>query len=295
LAAAPGAPAAAAPASEGPADVEGGDLDIGEVSRVVKLTDIARRTPDRAGATRRSGANPSLRASSPSLRATGANTSLPLAVGGDGEPPAAEDGDPAQALVPIATSHRRHLIALLGVAAVMVLGVVGAVILFVTTHDDPTTGHLGRVRDIDTSRPEDPITHRPLPLGGTAPAPPSTSPTPRIHPRITTPNPVGSGREPELPPDNALRSDEIEDIARKHQEMTQRCYMRAQRGVDSILVGEVKKIAVTLAIDKTGSVSDVQLSEHAADTLGKCLIGSIKAWKFRPSAGGTFRITLVFS
>ena len=76
--------------------------------------------------------------------------------------------------------------------------------------------------------------------------------------------------------------------------MTQRCYMRSQRGADTILVGDVKKIAVTLTIDREGNVSDLQLSDHAADTLGKCLAGAIRTWKFRPSSGGTFRFSLNF-
>lgn len=76
--------------------------------------------------------------------------------------------------------------------------------------------------------------------------------------------------------------------------MTQRCYMRSQRGADAILVGEVKKIAVTLTIDREGNVSELQLSDHAGDNLGKCLSGAIKAWKFRQSAGGTYRFSLNF-
>jgi len=84
-------------------------------------------------------------------------------------------------------------------------------------------------------------------------------------------------------------------MARKHTDMTQRCYMRSQRGADSITVGEVKKIGITLTVDRDGNVNDLQLSEHAGDTLGKCLTGSIKGWKFRPSAGGTFRFSLNFA
>jgi hypothetical protein len=70
--------------------------------------------------------------------------------------------------------------------------------------------------------------------------------------------------------------------------------MRSQRGADAILVGDVKKIAVTLQIEKDGSVTDVQLSDHAADTLGKCLSAAIKGWKFRASGGGRFKFSLNF-
>jgi hypothetical protein len=71
--------------------------------------------------------------------------------------------------------------------------------------------------------------------------------------------------------------------------------MRSQRGADAILIGDVKKIAVTLTIDRDGNVSNLQLSEHAADTLGRCLSAAIKGWKFRPSAGGIFRFSLAFA
>jgi len=170
----------------------------------------------------------------------------------------------------------------------------------VTTSDDSTTGTLGSVRDIDTSRPEDPITHRPIdPVGpGSAnptpnpvvPHPPPRLPRPNPNPN---PNPAGSSHEPD-PQGDSLRGDEVEDVARKYQDMTQRCYMRSMRGADGILIGDVKKIAVTLTIDKDGNVNAVQLSEHGADNLGKCLTGSIRGWKFRQSSGGTFRFSLNF-
>jgi hypothetical protein len=229
------------------------------------------------------------------LRSTGAIPNLAGAAFAGGAP---AEAAPGMMMAPGAKSHRRGLIALVGVAVVVVLGGVGAVILFATNDDGPTEGSLGSVHDIDTSRPEDPKTHRPFnPVGSagqTNPAPPNP-----FVPRTTRPRPnpgsAGSNHDAELgPPADALRSDEIEDIARRNQEMTQRCYMRSQRGADSIIVGDVKKIAVTLTIDKDGRVNDVQLSDHGADNLGKCLSGSIRTWKFRQSAGGTFKFSLNF-
>jgi len=71
--------------------------------------------------------------------------------------------------------------------------------------------------------------------------------------------------------------------------------MRAQRGAEGILLADVKKISVTLTINGEGQVTDAQLSDnHAQDALGKCLIGVIRAWRFRPSPGGTFRFVLHF-
>ncbi len=297
--AAPGAPegtAPAAPARAAPPRSDFGsddDLDIGEVSRVVNLADGARggRPPDRSAAWRAATAPAAAARSTglePSLRSSTRSTA-PAAS------PAPGDGELGVASAPIVRAQRRGLIALLVVAIVLVLGGVGA-FLFVTRSDDTPNTSLGTVQDIDTSRPDDPIVHRPVGSAGSASAAvPAPSPpvAPRPHPR-PAPSP-GTGQIAETPPaGNPLAGDEIEDVARKHQEMTQRCHMRSQRGADAILVGSVKKIAVTLTIDREGNVSDLQLSDHSADTLGKCLTGAIRTWKFRPSAGGTFRFSLNF-
>lgn len=271
-------------ASAAPAQLESGDdheLAIGEVSRVVNLADIVR---DRENATRRSGINPT-------FRSTGAIASM-TAFTADGAPATQGAGELGPAM-PAAKSHRRGLITLFSVAALMVLGVIGAVILLVTTDDEPIGGKLGPVHDIDTSRPEDPITHRPLGSGAT---PAQPNPLPRIipRPRVNPNPPAGSSQDPEPLPGNSLSADEVEDMARKHQEITNRCYMRSQRGADSILIGEVKKISVTLTVDSDGTVSDLKLSEHGADNLGKCLTMAMKGWRFRQSAGGTFRFSLNF-
>ena len=294
-------------------DGSDGELAIGEVSRVVKLADIVRPPRDteqptggRAGTsaghiTRTS--TPITRTNSPigrmsgqnqRLRSTGAATSLTgAALAGA----ASDDAAPGMAIAPIARSHRRGLIALVGVAVVVVVGV-GVAVLFATNDDGPAEGNLGPVHDIDTSRPDDPTTHRPSnPVGSAAPvnpAPPNPFVPRPLRPR-PNPGPVGSGHDAEPgPPGDALRGDEIEDVARKNQDMTQRCYMRSQRGADAIIVGDVKKIAVTLTVDKDGRVNDVQLSDHGTDNLGKCLSGSIKGWRFRQSSGGTFKFSLNF-
>ncbi|HEY0477595.1 MAG TPA: GYF domain-containing protein [Kofleriaceae bacterium] len=283
---------ASAAATAPPASDFGGDddFDIGEVSRVVNLADVARaarplaRTTDRPAersaiadrtGARRTGALAAVRATGPAPSLSGA----PIA-----------DGDPGMSIAPVVRAHRRGLIALLAVAAVVVLGVIGALIAFVTWDDDATDGSLGAVNDIDTSRPDDPVAHHPV--GSAAPAP-VTPPTPaRPHIRST---PGTAGGQAEAPPGNSLASDEIEEVARKHQEATQRCYLRSQRGADAILIGDVKKIAVTLTIDRDGNISDLQLSEHGADNLGKCLSNAIRGWKFRQSSGGTYRISLAFA
>jgi predicted Zn finger-like uncharacterized protein len=235
------------------------DLDIGEVSRVVSLDDIARGAPP----------------------ATQRLASVPGTV------------SPTER-----RAHRRGLIVLLVVAAVVVIGAIATVAVLMTRHDDAPASSLGPVQDIDTSRPDDPVAHRPVgPAAPETPAPAVAAPAvaPRPAPRPRAALATGGNQLAEASPGgNALGGDEIEDMAHKHQEMTQRCYMRSQRGADAILIGDVKKIAVTLTIDREGNVSELQLSDHAADNLGKCLSGAIKAWKFRASAGGTFRFSLNF-
>ena len=285
---------------ESAAHVSGDDLDIGEVSRVVKLADIAPRLRgDRPGTSSRATTNGGAigrlptsagnRHTSPALNAVnGPAAGLPAGYIHSGAEP-----DPS-AIAPVVKAHRRGLIALLSVALVMVAGVIGAVMLLVNTSDDPTGGGLGPLHNIDTSRPEDPVTHHPL---ESPPAAPVAPVAPHPVAKRSGPAPGASAvREPDPPPPGgSLRSDEIEDMARKHTDMTQRCYMRSQRGADSLTVGDVKKIGITLTVDRDGNVNDLQLSEHAGDTLGKCLSGSIKGWKFRASAGGTFRFSLNFA
>jgi predicted Zn finger-like uncharacterized protein len=280
----PGAGGRAAGHVEGEND---GELHIGEVSRVVNLADLVRAPRPGTAPARRAATAAATRLSSanPSLGGTGSVASI------GGAPAIAPEVDPAMTMAPVAKVHRRGLITLLTVATVLVLGVAAAVILFVDTAT-LTGGRLGQVHDIDTSRPDDP-THHPLP-GTTAPVPPPNPFIPRPIPRPRPIPPVDPGHDPDPPPGGSLRSEEIEDMARKHQDMSTRCYMRSQRGSDAINVGEVKKITVTLTIDRDGSVTDVGLSEHAADNLGKCLITSMKTWKFRVSGGGAFRISLNF-
>jgi hypothetical protein len=91
-----------------------------------------------------------------------------------------------------------------------------------------------------------------------------------------------------------LKAEEVEAEAARRSSGTTRCYMRSQKGEQAIIVGDVKRIAVTLLIDKEGSVTNVTLSEHGGDSLGVCLINQVKSWKFRENNGGTFKITMVF-
>ncbi len=89
-----------------------------------------------------------------------------------------------------------------------------------------------------------------------------------------------------------LKADDVENMFQRNSDISRRCYEQALKK-DPFL--EVKKIAVTMSVDKAGMVNDVNLSSHADHQLGKCLIQRIKAWRFRESSGGiTTRINVVF-
>jgi predicted Zn finger-like uncharacterized protein len=279
------------PESDG-APNEGDDLDIGEVSRVVNLADLmkagnaqrkASRTP--VATMRTTGSTPKLDAASLGI-SVGATASLPSLATPDGLE------SPAIAAPVVAQAHRRGLIMLIGVAAVLLIGVAVLVVVMVQRTDDGGNGGLTQNHAIDTSRPED-LVFRQLPNEASGSA--TQKPLVPIH-RPYVPHPNGSATEDAGEgKGDKLKSDEIEDMARKQSAGTQRCYMRAQRGAEGIEIADLKKLSVTLTVDKTGVVTDVGLNEHSTDTLGQCLIGQIKRWKFRESPGGLYRIILAFA
>jgi predicted Zn finger-like uncharacterized protein len=277
-------------------------LEIGEVSRVVKLADLVPKPkpqPRAATALGRPGASGSLR--------TGLTGAAPVVTPGE----LGMSVDPAlAALVPpgqvtpdeslvaqsFAQRHRRGMLLLLISSALLVIGVAVAVVLVLSNTSDEIAMGLGGTKQIDTSRPEDIVRRQLMPGTGDGSADvanptPGTTPKPRVPmPQIKTPPPVID--DPRNP---ALKASEVEEMAAKQVDGTQRCYMRAQKGAIGFDIANTKKIAVTLTVDKSGAVSHVQLSAHANDTFGQCLIARIKSWKFRESPGGIFRISLAFS
>lgn len=303
-------------------------LDIGEVSRVVKLADIAtmgRRSsptvnPATTASTRSSGSIPRT-----STGATGAvprmTGSMPRIGGLTGNVPRMTPSElgmnvdpalagmssgpqPDESMVAhsFASKHRRGLVLLLGVSALLVLGVVGAVVFVVNGgNNEDVPGSLGGTRQIDTSRPED-IVRRALPPSpgegsgaGSAIAKTETKPKTTTTPRNTQPSTPRETPDIDDGKGSSLRASEIEEMAAKQGEGTKRCYMRAQKGAIGFEIADLKKIEVTLTVAKDGTVSSVNLSSHGGDSFGECLIARIRSWKFRESSGGTFRISLAFS
>lgn len=271
----------------------GDELDFGEVSRVVKLADLAKAATAQSRKAAR--VQPlSSRATGPAPRldpgaTANADPATAAAQQGSGEAVQAENfvAPPAVAQV-----HRRGLITLVGVAALLLIGVTVAVVVMVNNgRDDGSGGGLGQTKTIDTSRPEEVVRAYMMPNDAGVPAAVSRGPT---H-RITTPRP-NTGTVDETPGTGTkITSDEIQDMATKNASGTQRCYMRAQRGAQGIETADLKRLTVTISVDKTGAVDGVQLSEHATDSLGTCLTGMIKRWKFRESPGGLYRIVLAFA
>lgn len=306
-------PVTAAPAASVQQMLESDDDDddglaIGEVSRVVKLADLAPR-PKPANAT---GAQPRIgggtgavaRLSTASLGLTGTQPKLsPTELGMNVDPalaaavatghgPSADESVVARSF---AQRHRRGMLALIAFSALLVAGVIGVVVWVVSKNPTEVGGRLGGTKQIDTSRPEDIVRKQlPLPAAGSG----SAQITQTTKPRYTGPRNTNTTTPAivEEPGGDSLRASEVEDMAARQNEGTKRCYMRAQKGAMGFEIADIKKISVTLTVNKEGSVSDVQLSSHANNSFGQCLIARIKAWKFRASPnGGTFRISLAFS
>jgi hypothetical protein len=292
------------------------DLDIGEVSRVVNLGDLAREAaqapapawpmPAPADPPAFVAARAAAAARLEAMRPPGAPAPGPFAGGPFvGGPFASGPGEvallpmPELAPSPAAVSHRRALIALIAGALVLV-GVAVAVVFFVLTGEDDSGSRLGEVEEIDTTRPDEVRTSGSGSGGSGSVATAEPSPNPFVPRPPKRPGGGGTSVTPPVIPSTPsdvgkLEAREIEEMAGKNSTVTQRCYMRAQRGADGILIGDVKKIAVTLTINGDGQVTGALLSDnHAQNSLGKCLIGAIKTWKFRSSSGGTFRFVLHF-
>jgi predicted Zn finger-like uncharacterized protein len=294
---------AKAPAPVPPVDDDGDDdnLDIGEVSRVVNLADLARSHAAKSKPTVAAVAAPRVAPARPSLgRMTGSTPKVdPAHLGLDATasvealPPMPEG---LAAAPVVAQAHRRGLIMLIGVAALLLAGVTAALVFMLNKDTDTDESGLGpQMHGIDTSRPEEVVRAHMASADGSASAPhQQIRHTQTTQPKLGTTTGTPGPETPDVPGTH-LKPEEVEDMATKNSTATNRCYMRAQRGEMGLEIGDLRKISVTLSVDKTGTVTDVALSEHGGDSLGNCLSGQIKRWKFRESAGGQFRFALAFA
>jgi hypothetical protein len=232
--------------------------------------------------------------------AVAAMAGMPGAAPGIGEVPHELAMQPA----PVAESHKKGMIILIGVATLLVAGVIVAVVVLGGGADDDIDRGLRRSDTIDTTRPDDPLRPRMPDDVATGPGSAATTPAPPKTPvKRPTNNGGSSGNQVATGPairdevlgGDALSPDDIDSVSKKYSTGTQRCYMRAQKGVDAITIGNVKSIQATLTVGKDGAVTDVALASHADDNLGKCLINALRGWRFRTNPGGRVKFTLAFA
>ncbi|MGN6108785.1 MAG: GYF domain-containing protein, partial [Kofleriaceae bacterium] len=214
-------PAPTAPPATSPDD---DDLDIGEVSRVVNLADLARSARASAGpqsATRRTGAQPivqpAARISSPKL---GGGTGAVPPIHGFGQggsleapgAPVAPEGAIRELAPPPPVSHKRGMIALVA-GAIALIGAAVVVVVVVSSGDDKlANGRLNSVGEIDTTRPDDIRIARPdEPAGsGSATDPSPITKKPGTQGQTSTVRPPQT-KDPVIAPPaggNSLRADE---------------------------------------------------------------------------------------
>jgi hypothetical protein len=284
---------------------EGDDgLDIGEVSRVVKLADLVKQHDNKM---RRTGSSASIPAGANALNRTG---SVPKIVGGTVPVPLQDAVDvipgthigpnglvqpvadlPSDLVAPaVVAVHRRGLIALL-IGATLLVGATVVVLVIMLGNNQQETG-LGAEYDFNNQRPDE-IVRRPGDPTPQIPDPPINPINPKWRP--PPPRIIKQPDHPFEPPvlaTNALKAEEIEQMAGKYATTTTTCFRRADKGADAILLQDIKKITVTLDVGADGAVTSVVLSQNGSDKLGRCLTTMVKSWKFRTSPGGTYRFVL---
>jgi predicted Zn finger-like uncharacterized protein len=301
------------------------DFAIGEVSRVVRLQDIAAASPSRsrpmpaqkpAASPNATGAVPKQvlqEAAAPaSALAVAAASSLHDEV--HGTAPAA-DAPPmlAPVAVPIKRKHTNVFIA----AGVGLALLIGLIIFLASNGDDDDGGgrsargggdveNLGRTIDDPRytgigKRPgdtqTDPVANPKNPRNPRNPRNPSGNGSSGGSQQTTTGSGTGTGKTelvigPDGQPIEPLTPDDVVTQAQRNASGTQRCYERALKKDPFI---KVKSIAALISISRDGKVADVTLDQMSAEPLGQCLIAAIKRWPFRKSTEGiNTKITLKF-
>jgi predicted Zn finger-like uncharacterized protein len=279
------------------------DLDIGEVSRVVRLADLMAPPPAAAAPVAPMLAKPRAPTASVAAigRATGAVPSLGPAAPAL-PPPVALDGEP---LLPPAPAPRRRPVALyLAIGAAAIGGIVATALIVSSGGEDTsgnaTTGTGDDYSGIGFRPPDNRGTGASAGTGsGTAAGTGSGRPGPGTGRRPVgsgtgtgagtaagTGSGTGSGTATEVPVNPGLREltpDDVFTMSRRMETGTRRCYERAIKA-DPFL--KVSKIRATITVSATGGVSDVRLSDKADHPLGQCLSAAIKRWPFGPSKAG---------
>lgn len=294
-----------APPAGAPDDMDDDDLSIGEVSRVVRLADIASKVPARRPAARNATA-----AAAAIARGTGAVTSMdpsgpmvPVPADGSPVPPNPPDEAAASSIYAsiVAPPPRRRTALYGGIAAVVVM--IAAVVAVVASSggsDEDDGGVAARKYDDLGYSTDDPLRPRAGTNAGTAPEKGTAAATGRRPGGGgTRPNPqngtnpasgtaaataeVPSVIGPDGMPLKPLTPDDVFAMSRKMEIGTRRCYERALKD-DPFL--KVSKIKATVTVARAGNVSNVVLSSMQGTPLATCLAAAIGRWRFRPSTEG---------
>ena len=297
----PRGPQAVTPAAAMPPD---DDLDIGEVSRVVRLADLMGprdAPPPAAAAPVRPVAKP--RAPTAAFAAVGRSTGAVEAFSA-APTPSFDLGSSADLAPPPPPPRRRGpgLYIGLGLGAVA-LAVVAVILLSSSSEDTSGNATTGGTDDFSNLgyRPNDPT----RPSGGTGPGttvdvgsgtakPVGSGTVRRPTGSGTGTNPNGSGTgsgtgtgkvEPTgtNPGLRELSPDDVFTMSARMEVGTRRCYERAMKA-DPFL--KVSKIKATISVSAAGPVTDVRLSDKSDHPLGQCLIAAIKRWPFAASKDG---------
>ncbi|MBK9069822.1 MAG: zinc-ribbon domain-containing protein [Myxococcales bacterium] len=276
-------------ASEPPPS-EDGDLNIGEVSRIVNLAELARNEA----------ANKARRTSKPLEAASAAAPRQTVMRAAVSMPPVSmEQVERAQEAMAEAKQHNsRASTAVLLVALVVALGATALILALAKPSPEQEaatvdafasgTDELGRRVALPVPGTATPATGgtRRGPVGGTRGGTPTAGGTTTAGGAIETagtvrPDKVEVG--PEAGQVSPLTADDVIAVSSRMQSGTRRCYERAQKE-DPFF--KAPKIIVRLIVSKSGEVSSVSLDKVAETTFGRCLASTIKKWSFRPSTEG---------
>jgi predicted Zn finger-like uncharacterized protein len=303
----PGPAAAAEPAEP---DEPDDDLAIGEVSRVVRLQDMA------AGAARRPSsrtptARPTSSLAAPIVEAASASLR-------DERPTPGSAGPGEPVLAPVTARSRRPALPILAALAVLVLAATGIVVLLLTTGGqaaEDAGSFTSTGRDVEglaisvedprypRGRGGEPVAEAPVeeaakpkPGGATAARKPASAAGGPGGAVTSRPDPGGGKAEAVLGPDGQavtpLTPDDVISVASRMASGTQRCYQRALKE-DPFL--QVRSLGALISIGRDGKVSAVTLDSLQTSSLGQCLVAAIKRWPFRRSTEGLHtKITLKF-
>jgi predicted Zn finger-like uncharacterized protein len=271
------------------------DLEIGEVSRVVKLPTLpAPMLSGNVGAASVLSANPAAVAQVGKITG-GEPVLVPLA-------PARRSRPLSSLLPPIAQGRSSRAKIAYVLAGVVALGlVIGLMVALSGGSEGEFAGRSARARasvdglgqrlDPRTIRVAEPRVAEPAPRAQRSRTADKGARSSEARPRSpglqTSRKAEGSGLTKvddaffgEGETRRPLDGDDLMTVYRDNRLAVTRCYERALKK-DPLL--DVKKLYVSLSVDPSGAVTNVALSSHASTTLGTCLAERIGRWRFRKS------------